>query len=107
MYILLKYTTLGPVVVVATTTVIMLAMNLFFNPMYSAKCLKIKPWVFYHTIIRHILSALAMMAVFNVIANAINPSRWLGLIGCAAVMSVVGVIIHFGFYWVDRKLFKA
>lgn len=106
MYILLKYTALGPVVVVATTTVIMLAMNLFFNPLYSAKCLKIKPWFFYHTIIRHILSALAMMATFNMIANIISPSRWLGLIGCAAIMSVIGAIIHFGFYLVDRKLFK-
>lgn len=105
-FVLLQNTTLGPIIVVVTTTVIMICMNLFFNPVYAAKCLKIKVQIFYHVIIRHILSALLMMALFALIANLLHPQGWLGLLGSAAVMCVVGIPLHFGICWVDRKLFK-
>lgn len=76
MYFMLKYTNIGPSIVVATTTIIMLCMNLFFNPIYGAHCLKISPRFFYKIIVRHIFSAFIMVVVFIGIEKIIKPGNW-------------------------------
>ena len=67
MYFLLKYTNLGEFAVVSTTTVIMVGINLFFNPIYAAKCLSIKAGFFYRIIFRHVISIVVMLPVFYII----------------------------------------
>lgn len=96
MYLLLKYTSLGPVAVVATTSVIMISINLFFNPVYSARCLGIKARRFYSVMIPHMISAGIMTAVFRTVGSIINPQGWTGLILSALLMCAAGVLIHGG-----------
>lgn len=94
MYLLLKYTNLGAYAIVLTTVVIMTAINLTFNPIYSAKCLNESPVIFYSVIIRHLISAAVMSGVFLAIEHLLQPTTWMGLIGNVAVMVPFGVIIH-------------
>lgn len=94
MYLLLKYTNLGAYAVVLTTVVIMTAINLTFNPIYSAKCLNESPVIFYSVIIRHLISAAVMSGAFLAIERLLQPTTWMGLIGNVAVMVPFGVIIH-------------
>ncbi len=94
MYLLLKYTNLGLYAVAGTTTVIMLAINLLFNPIYAARCLGISARPLYGAIFRHLTAAAIMVPVFILIAWGMKPAGWLGFLGSAAIMSVIGALIH-------------
>lgn len=94
MYLLLKYTNLGAYAIVLTTAVIMTCINLFFNPMYCAKCLNIHPFELYRVIVRHIISVIAMIVVFKLMSKVYMPDSWITLILTALVMCVLGLFIH-------------
>lgn len=94
MYILLKYTDIGVYAIVLTTAVIMSSVNLIFNPLYCAHCLKVKPWSIYKTIVRHIISVVVMIVVFKAMTLVYMPAGWLTLIGMALVMVVIGLVVH-------------
>ena len=94
MYFLLKYTSLGAIAVVGTTTVIMLCINLFFNPVYSAKCINISPRFFYKIIVKHILGNVVLILIFRYIGGILNPQSWMGIILTAFVMALVGAPIY-------------
>lgn len=94
MYVLLKYTNIGAIAVVITTSVIMICINLFFNPIYSAKCLQINPKFFYNIIIKHILANVFLIIVFSFIAKLLMPETWIGIIGVGLIMVVIGVPIY-------------
>ena len=96
MFFLLKYTNLEAYAVVTTTTVIMVSINLLFNPIYAAKCLSIKASFFYRIIFKHIVTIMLMLPLFYVINKIINPTTWLGLIISAMVLFVVGAVIYAG-----------
>ena len=95
MYFLIKYTNMGIYAVVITTAVIMISINLFFNPIYAAKCLNMSSGFFYKILTRHIFGTIVMTAVFKIISNIFSPSTWLGLIFVALTMCVIGLIIYF------------
>lgn len=94
MYFLLKYTDLGAYAIVLTTAVIMTCVNLFFNPMYCASCLKVHPFSLYRVIVRHIISVIIMVVVFKLMAKIYMPQSWITLILTAIVMVAVGFVIH-------------
>lgn len=94
MYILLKYTDIGVYAIVLTTAVIMSCVNLIFNPIYCAHCLKINPWRLYKTIIRHIISVVLQIIVFKTLTCIYTPSNWITLILMGCVMVLVGMVIH-------------
>ena len=106
MYVLLKYTQMGVYAIVSTTTVIMLCINLFFNPVYAAYNLKISVKVYYKVIFKHLISAAIMVGGFIGIARVIRPSSWIGLIVSAIIMCISGLIIHVLIMCnMDEKLF--
>lgn len=106
MYVLLKYTQMGVYAIVSTTTVIMLCINLFFNPVYAAYNLKISVKVYYKVIFKHLISAAIMVGGFIGIARVIRPSGWFGLIVSAIIMCISGLIIHVLIMCnMDEKLF--
>ena len=94
MWFLLKYTHLGPIAVVGTTSVLMFFINLVFNPLYSAKCIGVSPKVFYKVIVRHLGSAVIMVLACKGIADVMNPDNWIELLVSAAVMVVAALCIH-------------
>lgn len=94
MYILLKYTTLGAFAVVGTTTVIMLCINLFFNPVYAAKSLGIHATRIYKVLFRHFSAAGGMTVVLYLSAIKMHPETWAGFFGCVVVLSVIGMTVY-------------
>jgi len=90
----LRFTNIGVFAIVITTAVIMISINLFFNPLYSAKCLKSSSKPIYNVIIRHILACFFMILVFKGIGQIIMPNNWFFLILSAMLMSVIGVLIY-------------
>ncbi len=94
MYVLLKFTNIGVYAVVITTAVIMISINLFFNPLYSAWCLKTKSKPEYIVIIRHILACGCMILVFKGIEHVLKPTNWVFLILSAILMTLIGVLIY-------------
>lgn len=94
MYILLKYTNMGVYAVVITTAVIMVSINLVFNPLYAAKCLSVTPTFFYKILAKHIVSTTVMTLIFSMFCRAFIVTSWLKLVLSALVMSAVGVIIY-------------
>lgn len=95
MYFLLKYTNVGPYAIVVTTAVIMISINVFFNPTYAARCLNVSSFILYPTIFRHLISCGVMTIVFRFMSKIAHPSTWYGLIITAILMVMVGVAIHF------------
>lgn len=94
MYLLLKKTNMGSFAVVVTTAVIMVTINLTFNPIYAAKCIGIRPIIIYKVLTRHILSTFAMTAVFIGIRKILSPYNWIGLFTTAIMMTIVGILMH-------------
>ena len=101
MFILLKHTNLGVYSVVITTAVIMISINMIFNPLYAMWCLNYSKKALYPTIIKHLCATALMCAIFILMTRMINPNSWIGLILSAGCMFVVGMlvysIIQFGF----------
>lgn len=64
MYILIKYFNAGIYAVVLTTTILTWLVNFVFNPMYLSHCLNVKLTTFYPTLIRHIVSSVALLTFF-------------------------------------------
>ena len=95
MFILLRLTDWGAYAIVATTAVITLGINLFFNPAYAARCLKTSSGPIYKTLVCHLVSAGVMSGIFLSIKEVLEPSNWFTLIGTAMIMAAVGVPIHF------------
>lgn len=94
MYFLIKYTYMGVIAVVVTTFVIMSVINMIFNPLYSAKCLKIPLETFFPNIFRHLISCGIMTGVFISLAKIMPQHGWLSLIVAAVLDCVIGFIIQ-------------
>lgn len=94
MFVLLKKTTLGPFAVVGTTTVIMLCINLFFNPVYAARCLGICAFRIYRILFRHFFAAGGMAASLYLVAQGMAPETWIGFFVCVVPLSVIGIVVY-------------
>lgn len=94
MYFLIRYTTLGVYAVVWTTVAVMFVINFITNPLYMAHVLQLPWWTFYPNILRNVLSCAVLVAVFKGLSLLYTPTGWLALIASAAVLLVVGALLH-------------
>ena len=94
MYILIKYFDMELYAVVGTTAVLSWLVNFVFNPLYSAYCLKESRFVFYPTLVKHIISCIAITSVFYGLGKLFFPTSWISLILVAFVGIIIGVLIH-------------
>lgn len=95
MFFLLKYTDLGAYAVVGTTTVIMLFINLVTNPLYMARCLNIKWYSFYPTIIRFIIYNIFSIYILKIILKSILSVSWIGFVICGFIICIVASVFYF------------
>lgn len=94
MYILIQNTKLGVYAVAVTTAVVMITINLIFNPLYAAWCLKIKSREIYTILVRDLISCVIMVVTFIQIRKKLMPTNWLGLITSALIMCTFALPIH-------------
>lgn len=95
MYILIHYTSMGIYAVQLTTAGVAIFMGLVFNPLYAAYCLQLPLRTFYPTLFRHIGTSVITGLAFYSLAWLLQPSGWIGLIGCACLEVVVGTLLYF------------
>ena len=95
MLILIKFTSIGIYSVVITTAIIMIGINLLFNPIYGAKCVGISSLFFYKIIMRSLLSCAIMAAAFWGTSFLIKPNSWITLILVSLLLTLEGIIIYF------------
>lgn len=93
MYMLCN-TNLGVYAVALTTIVIMGVINLIFNPIYMARCLKIAAWSFYEVIVKHLAAFILITAVFYSLTQCVHVGNWLTMIVLAVFMCCIGIIIY-------------
>lgn len=67
--LLLNFTDIGVYAVAGTSVVVGFFANLFFVPIYAAKCLKVRLTIFYDVILRYISCTIGMTGVFVLLAN--------------------------------------
>lgn len=95
MYVLLEYTSLGVYAVLLTTAAIMNFINLVTNPIYMARCLKVKKTTFYPSIAKNIASfgvaLIGMMLISMLQAWRVSCGS---LILEIAVLVIIGVIVQ-------------
>ena len=94
MYLLIHFTGMGVYAVVWTTVIVMMAINFGTNPLYMAHVLDVPWWTFYPAILRNLLSCAALTAVFKALSLLYTPSSWVTLILSAAMLGVIGCILH-------------
>lgn len=95
-YILLKFKVFAsPVIVIASVSAITMAIkNLTFIPIYSAKCLNVRSYEFYSTILRTLISGLVLLIVFSLIKNMFNINSWISLLSSALISGIVGFVLE-------------
>ena len=95
MYLLIKYTNLGVYTVAITTIVIMFLINLVFNPLYAAHCIKINSWFFYKILIVHLIASAVMAGSLFGLNYLMSTSSWLTLVLEGLLFVLIGTIIYF------------
>lgn len=94
MYVLLTFTNTGLYAVVGTTTVLGFFTYFIFTPIYSAKCLHLRWYVFYPSIFRVTMSAILIFILVMGISRFYMPHSWLTLVVVALIACVIGIPIH-------------
>lgn len=93
--VLLENTNLGVYAIEIATAIIMFTNVIVFTPIYVAKILKLKWYVFYPALLRGIASAAVVVAVFTVIEQKVAIHSWGMLILIAAVCGIIGYVINY------------
>ncbi len=95
MCILIEYTDLNVYAVVLTTAIISSVINIVFNPLYIAHCLKVSKITFMIPMARHLISCTVMSMLFALISRVYLPSSWFSLALTSIIYSIFGIGIHF------------
>lgn len=95
-FILLKTTTLGVFAIPLVSAGVGLVRNLCFIPVYAARCLDIKWWSLYPSILKGVICAAVMMAICFAYKSLLshNVSSWFEFITAAVLCAGISFIIN-------------
>ena len=93
--IVLNTTNLGMFAIVGSSAVFGLMRNLFFTPLYSAYCLKVKWSTFYGDIVLGLITDIVLCLVCLPFRIIVNPDSWIKLLGVWVVCGVLALVINF------------
>ncbi len=79
-FICLKYTSWGVYAIVGVSSIYGIIRNICFTPVYAAKCLELKPFIFYPTIFKNLITIGFLIIVELIVKSLIPPISWLTLI---------------------------
>lgn len=92
-FICLKKTNLGVYAIVGVSSVYGIIRNLTFTPIYAAKCLKVKKFTFFPTIIKNLLNTGVLILVNNIVRCINTPTSWKLLIVNGILAMLLGLLI--------------
>ena len=103
-FILIKTTNLGVYAIAGVSCVLGILRNLFFTPMYCAKCIKQKIGTFYPYILKSIISVI-VIAIPCFIIKAIFPiTGWMTLISAMVISLILGLIVNVFVYYKPSEI---
>lgn len=88
-YICLKYTNLGAYAIVGVSSVYGIIRNLTFTPIYAAKCLNLKWYVFFPTIFKNLLNIFFLILLYYGVKMLIPATTW----GLLIVNGVIDILL--------------
>ena len=88
-FLCLKTTNLGVYAIVGVSSCYGILRNLFFTPVYAAKCLNVGKLTFYPIIIKNLLNVVLLIIVDSVIRYYIVPKSW----GFLVINGIIAVFI--------------
>lgn len=92
-FTLLKTSELGVYAIVGVSSVYGILRNLLFTPVYAAKCLGEKWYIFYPRIFRNLLNIVVLLFIDSTIKNMIPPNTWPKLFANGIIAVLVGGVI--------------
>lgn len=92
-FLCLKYTGLGVYAIVGVSTVYGILRNLFFTPIYAAKCLNLKIFTFYSVIVKNLLNIFLLIIIEIVVKTLITPSSWMLLFINGFIDVILGLLV--------------
>ena len=92
-FLCLKTTNLGVYAIVGVSSCYGILRNLFFTPVYAAKCLNVGKLTFYPIIIKNLLNVVLLIIVDSVIRYYIVPKSWGFLVINGIIAAFVGGIV--------------
>lgn len=93
--VLCKYTNLGVYAIQLVSSVLLTARVFFFAPIYAAKILKQKWWIFYEPLLRGMLSSAIILVAFTLYRMVVPSNNWLLLAINAALCGLIGYGINY------------
>lgn len=94
MFILITRTNMGVYAVILTTTVLTLLNSIVFSALYCPYTLKLPWYTLYPVILRHLAASAVLCLLFRAIAAWMVPNTWGGLIFCAVLMMIFGIVAY-------------
>lgn len=94
-FILLNTTSLGVYAIVGVSSFYGILRNLFFTPIYAAKCIGVKSWVFYRQILRNLFSLLILVILFSCIRANFLIDNWGSFIGVISISGLIAIFFNF------------
>ena len=87
-FLCLKFTDLGAYAIVGVSSVYGVMRNLTFTPIYAAKCLDLKWYVFYPTIFKNLMNILILICGYSLIKTIIPVTSW-SLLVCNGLLDII------------------
>lgn len=82
------------IIIIAVSSILNLIRVLTFLPIYGAKCLSLKLFTFYPTLLRNVVSIIALSGISILFKNFISVDTWIKLIIVCIIVSFISIIIN-------------
>lgn len=103
-FILLKTTNLGVYAIAGVSCILGIFRNLFFTPIYCAKCIKQKIGTFYPYILKSIISALIISIPCLIIKEIFPSTNLMTLIFSMIISLIIGLIVNVFVYYKPSEI---
>ena len=90
-YICLKYLDMGVYAIVGVSSFYGIIRNLFFTPVYAARCLKINLFTFYPVLFKNLVNIFVLILVEILLKECIIPNSWQLLILNGLISILIGM----------------
>lgn len=95
--VLVKHTDLGIYAIAGVSTIYGIIRNVVFTPIYAARCLKQKWYIFYKSIGVGVLDVGAVMIIGYISRLLVDISNWMQLILTGGAVAVICLVMNFAF----------
>ena len=98
-FILLKFTNMGVYAIAMSSAICLGLRNMFFTPIYGAKCLNLKPMTFFPVMIKGFFGIAIVVVIGMLYRHFIDHITWISFIINAVVVCGLSFIANYYFFF--------